>query len=140
MPKNTRTDDSDNRSFGRKDMVEIAIGSCLLVLPLAITEEAWDLGRDLHFGNIIFLLVASYALIGVFVYYRVYDGDLKEHRGAFCRRVGAVYLVTFAVSALCLLGVDKLPLLSDPVVALKRAILCSLPGCFVATVVDNMSS
>jgi hypothetical protein len=34
--------------------------------------------------------------------------------------------------------VDKLPLLSDPEVALKRVVLTSLPASFVATVVDSL--
>ena len=47
--------------------------------------------------------------------------------------------VSPAVAAVCLAGLDKLPLLSDAIVALKRTLLVSVPGSFLATVVDGTS-
>lgn len=49
-----------------------------------------------------------------------------------------MYGVTLVVAALVLLAADKLPLVSDPMVALKRTILTSLPASFFATVVDGL--
>lgn len=124
--------------FKLKDLAEIAIGACVLVIPLAITEEAWNLGRELPLLNILLIVCFSYTVIAVFVYYSLYHGTLSEHSREFRRRVLSIYLVTLAVAALCLLAINKLPLLSEPIVAIKRTILVSLPGCFLATVVDSM--
>ncbi|MEM8885025.1 MAG: DUF2391 family protein [Planctomycetota bacterium] len=127
------------RGFSGKDLMQIGIGSFMLIYPLAITEEVWDLGESLDIGSTLLLLFTAYAIIGTFVYARVYEGDLAGHRAAFVKRVLSLVVVTLGVSAFCLYGLDKLPLFSDPVVAFKRSILASLPGCFAATVVDSLN-
>jgi len=36
---------SDTRhKLTRQDVAEIALGACVMAIPLGITEEAWDLG------------------------------------------------------------------------------------------------
>jgi uncharacterized membrane protein len=128
-----------HRTFRRKDVAEIAIGACVLALPLAVTEEVWDLGRELPLLNIALIVMVSYVLIAVFVYYRFYNGSLAEDAGQFGRRVVSVYAITLLVAAACLLAIGKLPLLGEPVVAIKRTILVALTGSFLATVADSMN-
>lgn len=125
-----------HRTFSRKDVGEIAMGACVLALPLAVTEEVWNLGRNLPLLNVAMIVLVSYLLIAVFVFYRFYDGRLEEDASEFRRRVISVYVVTLLVAALCLLAIGKLPLLAEPVVAIKRTILVALPGSFLATVAD----
>lgn len=124
--------------FSRKDLAEIVMGGCTLALPLAVTEEVWDLGRDLPLLNVLAIIVLSYAVIAGFVRSHFYGGRLEGRHKEYVKRVLSVYGVTLVVAALVLLAVDKLPLFSDPVVALKRTILTSLPASFVATVVDGL--
>jgi uncharacterized membrane protein len=126
------------RPFDRKDLTEIIVGACALAVPLAVTEEVWDLGKEIHFLNALLIVAVSYGVIAFFVREHFYQGNLEERRGEFVRRVLSVYAVTLVVSALCLLAVGKLPLLSEPTVALNRTILTSLPASFVATVVDGL--
>ena len=127
-----------SHSFSRKDLAEIVVGACTLALPLAVTEEVWNLGEELHILNVLAIVVVSYAVIAAFVRYHFYGGRIEERRREYVKRVLSVYGVTLVISALCLLAIDKLPLLSDPMVALKRTVLTSLPASFVATVVDGL--
>jgi len=129
---------SQPRAFDRKDFGEIVIGSLTLALPLALTEEVWNLGTELRLLNVLLAVLVSYCVIGVYVRAHFYGGRLTEHRNEFIKRVMSVYLVTLLVSALCLLLVDKLPLFTDTSVALKRVVLTSLPASFFATVVDGL--
>jgi uncharacterized membrane protein len=124
--------------FSRKDLIEIVVGACTLALPLAVTEEVRDLGKELHILNVLVIVAVSYSVIAYFVRSHFYGGKLTGHHEEFVKRVLSVYVVTLTVAAVCLLAVDKLPLLSDPVVALKRTVLTSLPASFVATVVDGL--
>lgn len=124
--------------FSRKDVMEIIVGSATLALPVALSEEAWTVGAELPVFNLVFMVTISYSLIGAFVHSYHYDGTLAARGGDFTRRVLSVYLLTLVVSACCLLAFDRFPLLSEPVVALKRMVLVSLPASFFATVVDGL--
>jgi len=124
--------------FSQKDLTEIVVGACTLALPLAVTEEVWNLGRDLGTLNVLAIVAVSYAVIAYFVRSHFYAGNLQGRHAEYARRVLSVYGVTLVVAALCLLAIGKLPLLSDPLVAFKRTVLVSLPASFLATVVDGL--
>ena len=126
------------RAFSRKDLTEIVVGACTLALPLAVTEEVWDLSRELHVLNVLAIVAVSYAVIAYFVRSHFYGGDLTGRHGEYIKRVLSVYGVTLLVCALCLLAIGKLPILVEPTVALKRVVLTSLPASFLATVVDGL--
>jgi uncharacterized membrane protein len=127
-----------SHTFSRKDLAEIIVGACVLALPLALTEEVWDLGKELHILNVLAIVVVSYAVIAAYARVHFYEGRLEGRGGEYLKRVLSVYGVTLVVSALLLVAIDKLLLLSDPMVALKRTILISLPASFFATVVDGL--
>jgi uncharacterized membrane protein len=126
------------RTFSPKDLTEIVVGACTLALPLAVTEEVWDLSKELHILNVLAIVAVSYAVIAYFVRSHFYGGDLTGHHDEYVKRVLSVYGVTLLVSALCLLAIGRLPVLAEPMVALKRTILTSLPASFLATVVDGL--
>ena len=130
---------TSKKRLTRKDITEIIVGASILVIPLAFTEEAWDLGRDLPLLNTIFIAAVSYLCIGVFIYFGAYEADLSEHHGEFVKRVLSIYMITLAVSVLYLAAIDKFPLMTEPMVAIKRAIVVSLPGSFLATIVDDIA-
>jgi len=48
--------------------------------------------------------------------------------------------VTFLICALLLFGIDRVDVLGEPLVALKRTILVAFPASFAATVVDNFGA
>lgn len=124
--------------FSRKDLAEIVVAAFALALPLSVTEEVWNLGNDLQLRNVLLIVAVSYSAIAYSVRSHFYGGNLEGNRGEYAKRILSVYALTLLVAALCLLAVDKLPLLADPVVALKRTILVSLPASFVATMFDSL--
>ena len=130
---------SDTRhQFKLKDVSEVVIGASVLALPLAITEEAWDLGVSLPLINTILIAVASVVILGLFIHHSFFAGDLQGRGKGFLVRVLSVYGITLLVAAVALLAVDKLPLLTEPLVAIKRVVLVSLPASFSGTVVDSL--
>ena len=124
--------------FTLRDASEVLVGAAALAVPLAITEEVWDLGAELPLLNVILISVVSLSLLAWFVQQSFHGGDVKGHAKDFRRRVMFAYGLTLLVSAVVLLAVGKFPLLTDPVVALKRAVIVSLPASFSGTVVDSL--
>ena len=123
----------------RQDVAEIAVGASVLAVPVGMLEDIWVLGVELPVINIVLIALASYALIALFVYYLFYKGSLEGHWREFLKRVVTVYVLTLVISSLILLAVDKWPLLSDPIVAMKRAVLVSCPASFAATILDHLN-
>ena len=62
----------------------------------------------------------------------------KKRVAVYIFRVFAAYLITLAVIALLLFAIDKFPILSDPVVALKRLIIIAMPASMGAIIVDSI--
>ena len=121
-----------------KDVAEIIVGSFMLAAPIAVTEEVWNLSEELSLGRIAMIAVTSFLVIGAFVY------TSFKHKGAvpngrdFYIRVNTIYFVTLLTCAWMLVGIDRLELLADPVLALKRTVLIAFPASFAATVVDSI--
>lgn len=61
-------------------------------------------------------------------------------RKHFLRRVAVAHLMALLISGTMLLAVDRLPLLEDPILALKRAILVAVPVSFGGTAADKVLS
>ena len=55
-------------SFRARDVVEIALGACILAFPTATTEEVWDLGAELSLSRAMLFLVASVFFLAVLIY------------------------------------------------------------------------
>jgi hypothetical protein len=61
--------------------------------------------------------------------------DLSEYRYQFILRVVAAYGIAL-LTALLLLDIIGMGLLTDPILAIKRAVIIALPASFAATAVD----
>jgi len=125
-------------TFRGRDVIEIALGGCIMAFPTATTEEVWDLGAELSMSHAVLFMIASIFFLAVLIYGM--HGHTKSDRGVFIQRVLATYVVTFLIGAALLFGVDRLDLLSDPLTGLKRAILVAFPASFAATAVDSLGS
>jgi uncharacterized membrane protein len=125
-------------SFRVRDVVEIALGACIMAFPTATAEEIWNLGAELSLSRAMLFMAASVFFLAVLIYgmHRHNAGD----RTVFIQRVLATYGVTFLIGAVLLFGVDRLDLFTDPLTGLKRAILVAFPASFAATAVDSFGS
>ena len=125
-------------SFRARDVVEIALGACILAFPTATTEEVWNLGAELSLSRAMLFMVASVFFLAVLIYGM--HGHKSGDTSVFLQRVLATYGVTFLIGAALLFGVDRLELFTDPLTGLKRAILVAFPASFAATAVDSFGS
>jgi uncharacterized membrane protein len=125
--------------FHWRDAAEIAVGACVMAFPVAVTEEVWNLGAELALGRVLWFALASVIFLALFIYVLHDHTGFSPMRRAFLLRVASTYGLTLLISALLLLGVDRLDLLENPLIALKRVILVAFPASFAATVVDSLS-
>ena len=124
--------------FSLKDIVEIAIGSIVLALPVSLTEEVWNLGSELSPWRTGIISLVSIFGVGIFVYYKFFEGSLERNTTKFLARIFTVYFVANGVAIFGLLIIDKLPLIEDPLVAINRIVIVAFPASFSATIVDSL--
>lgn len=129
---------SDRPRLTRRDIAQIAVGCCVMAFPVATTEEIWRLGETLSAPRVLLLAAASMFFLALLIYH-LHHGEPHPDRGrAFLHRVLSTYGLTLLISALILVGVDRLELLTQPWVGIKRTILVAFPASFAATVVDSL--
>jgi uncharacterized membrane protein len=122
--------------FKFRDFFQIVVGACILMVPVAFTEEVWMLSQELPLKNIIMIAFMSISIISTFVYYNFYRFTLKEHFGEYLKRVVATYLVSITVVGIFLTLINRCPWHSDVLLALKRIILVALPASMSGTLSD----
>lgn len=127
-----------NQKVKGRDVAEIIIGSLVLAFPVAVTEEVWDLSTELSLARTIVISLGSLVFISLFVQ-TTYRHDFSfSSQKELLTRVFSVYGLTLLVSAAVLLAIDRLPLFTETMVALKRTIMVAFPASFAATVVDSV--
>ena len=117
------------------DIAQLIVGAFMLGVPVALTEEVWDLGASLPTYRIIGIAIMSVLVNAFFVKVLFYGDRWREFLGEFCKRVLASYGITLIVSLL-LLEIIDMGLLADPALAIRRAVIIALPASFAATAVD----
>lgn len=122
--------------FYARDLMQIMIGASILAVPVAYTEEAWNLGESLPFVNILTIMALSLVFISIFVYYNFYRARLNEHRFEFVKRVASIYLVSFAIVGILLTLIERAPWNTDVMLAFKRIVLVSFPASMSAAISD----
>ena len=126
------------QKFNLQDVAEITIGSVLLAFPIAVTEEVWVISEELPIGRTLLISFVSIMFIAFFGYYLFYRSYAKTRLPEFVLRVITVYVITLLISGFILLAIDKFPIMTDPIVAIKRTIIVALPASFSATIIDSL--
>ena len=121
--------------FRLEDVAQLAAGACVMGLPVAVTEEVWNLGETLPVGRTLLVLFISVITVGTLIWGLFYGKRINEFPGSFLTRAISAYVVTFAVAFLLLWLFDKAPL-DDLGVALTRTVLVAFPASFAAVAVD----
>lgn len=122
--------------FYPRDLMQVLVGAAILAIPVALTEEVWNLGITLPILNIILLILLSLVFIGTFVYYNFYKKDLKEHKKEFFKRTFSIYICSFFVVALLLSIIQKAPWSTDFLLAFKRTVIIAFPASMSASISD----
>jgi len=126
--------------FDLRDVAEIALGTCAIAFPLAVTQEVWDLGAEISLVRAAALATASVVGLALVVG-ALHHGSLRRlGRKIYLQRLVGTYGIALLISALLLLAIGRFDLLGAPLTGVKRAILVTLPACFAATGVDSVAS
>ena len=122
-----------------EDIIQIAIGSFALAVPISFTEEAWKMSVTLPFYNLLLVFLLSVTFLGIYAYYSVFQGQVSKRYDIFVLRIFIAYFISAMVVALVLLSLNKLPIIDEPIIALKRLILITMPASMGAIVVDSFN-
>ncbi len=128
---------SISHHFNLEDASQVLVGAFALAVPISFSEEAWRLGESLPMTNLLMLLSLSVIFLSFFAYQSVFQSRIRHRVSIFIFRVFIAYSIAAVVVALVLLCLDKLPLLTDPLVAVKRVIVITMPASMGAIVVDS---
>ena len=121
--------------FHLADLGQLFVGAFVMALPLAFTEEVWNLGETLSGGRVFAILIASLITLALFIWALFYQGEEGNHTGNFLKRLVSAYAATFCVALFLMILVDKAPL-DDLQLALSRSVIVAFPASFSATVID----
>ncbi|MEJ2765918.1 DUF2391 family protein [Photobacterium sp. MCCC 1A19761] len=124
-------------SFNLEDASQVFVGAFALAVPISFSEEAWRLGETLPMQNLLMVFILSVFFLGFFAYESVFQADIRRRLPVFVFRIVVAYLITAFVVCLVLLALDKLPLLSEPLLSFKRIVLITMPASMGAIVVDS---
>ncbi|MDY0403882.1 DUF2391 family protein [Sulfurovum sp.] len=126
-----------NFNINLEDIAQIIIGAFALAVPISFSEEAWRLGETLPLFNLLLVVILSVCFLALFAYQSVFQGDILHRNFVFIFRVVIAYAITLGVVSLVLLSLDKFPLLTEPILAIKRLIIIAMPASMGAIVVDS---
>ena len=107
---------------------------------MSVTEEVWELSIELSLGRTIVIALITLGFVAFFVWSLIYHEIRPADRLDFRLRVFSAYGIALLMSAAMLLTIDRLPLISDPILALKRTILVAVPVAFGGTTADSLLS
>lgn len=124
-------------SFNFEDASQIIIGAFALGVPISFSEEAWRLGETLPIFNLIIIFILSVVFLSIFAYQNVFQGDVRYRLPVFIARIVIAYTMAAIVVSLILLSLNKLPVYSDPLIALRRLIVITMPASMGAIIVDS---
>ncbi|MFT6717115.1 MAG: putative membrane protein [Saprospiraceae bacterium] len=124
-------------TINRDDIIQVIIGAAALTIPVAFSEEAWKLSRTLPTVNVIILLLLSLLLISLYSIQGIFSGNINHRIIQFISRTFIVYGVTMIVVFLVLFAINRMPILDEPIIALKRIVLISFPASLGGVIVDG---
>ena len=124
--------------FRPRDALQIIVGASILAIPVAFTEETWDLGEILPIRNVLYLAVLSIMFISAFVYFNFYRFHFKGHSFNYIKRIIGTYGLSLIVVGLILTIIQKCPWGIDNILAIKRIIIVAFPASMAATVSDTI--
>jgi uncharacterized membrane protein len=112
-----------------EDVVQLIFGSLILGVPAAFTEEAWILGQSLHWYHYFAIFIMANTLIALMVFHTGYHKmHIKLFERLYFRRVFLSYVIICLTCTFLLILINQAPWLTEPVLALQRTIIVSLPA------------
>ena len=88
--------------FAFKDIAQQIVGATILSAPFAVTEEVWNLARELNLTNIIFIVSLTILFDILLFHYTKYQKFEEKKFLEFPKRIISLIVVTYVTSAIVL--------------------------------------
>ncbi len=122
--------------FRPRDLMQVVVGASVLAVPVAFTEETWNLGEELPLLNVLMLSGISVVFVGLFVYLNFYRYMLKANIGEYAKRVISIYFFSLLVVGVLLTIIQRCPWGADNIIALKIILIVAFPASMSASLSD----
>jgi hypothetical protein len=73
-----------------EDIIQVVVGACALSVPVAFSEEAWNLGRTLPVANIIVLVALSLLFVNLYSLHNIFQGRITHRILPFSREPSSI--------------------------------------------------
>ena len=120
-----------------EDIIQVCIGSSILAIPIAFTEEAWKMGESLPQSKVILIFLTSIFFNACFIYYGVYEGSIKNKVILFLSRIAVNYLLTLLTVTYIIYLLNVLSSSSSFVSIVSKIIVISFPASLSGAIVDS---
>lgn len=124
--------------FRPRDLLQIIVGASILAVPVAFTEETWNLGEKLPLRNVLGLTSLSLLFIGLFVYFNFYRDMLRQHILEYVKRVVSIYVFSLLIVGILLTLIQQCPWGLDNLLAIKRILIVAFPASMSAAISDAL--
>ena len=128
---------SFKKSINTEDIVQVIVGSSALTVPIAFTEESWRLSETLPLLNVIVLIFLSLLFISLYSIQGIFQGQIKHRISHFVLRVIIDYGIALIIVFIVLFALNRMPILDNPIIALKRIIILAFPASMGGVIVDG---
>lgn len=125
------------KSFNAEDMIQVVIGSSALTVPVAFSEESWKLSETLPMLNVFVLIFLSLLFISLYSIQGIFQGQIKHRLSHYIFRIIMDYGVSLIVVFIVLFALNRMPILDDPIIAIKRIIILAFPASMGGVIVDG---
>jgi|TARA_R110001632_G_scaffold92043_9_gene196946 uncharacterized membrane protein len=125
------------KSFNAEDMIQVVIGSSALTVPVAFSEESWKLSETLPLLNVFVLIFLSLLFISLYSIQGIFQGQIKHRLSHYIFRIIMDYGVSLMVVFIVLFALNRMPIIEDPIIAIKRIIILAFPASMGGVIVDG---
>jgi uncharacterized membrane protein len=129
--------ESFKKSITTEDIVQVIVGSSALTVPIAFSEESWRLSETLPLFNVIVLIFLSLLFISLYSIQGIFQGQIKHRISLFVFRIIIDYGIALIIVFIVLFALDRMPILDNPIIALKRIIILGFPASMGGVIADG---
>ncbi len=127
----------NTKSINTEDIIQVVVGSSALTIPVAFSEESWRLSETLPTLNLIVIILISLLFINIYSFQGIFQGQIKHRLSHFILRTLIDYGITLIVVFIILFALNRMPIIEEPLIALKRIFILSFPASMGGVIVDG---
>ena len=81
-----------------EDIMQVVVGASALAVPVAFSEESWNLGKSLPVYNILFIVILSLLFINLYSFHSIFQQNIRSR---YPRLFSALFSITALHCVLC---------------------------------------